>query len=264
MMATIDISWPGMAGAYLLLLVPLAVLLWQQVPIVGRVGIAVLRMTVQLLFVGIYLQVVFTFDNAWLNCAWVIVMIVVADVSILRHCRLRVRCFGWPMFVALVLGTAIPLLFFMALILRRPHILEARFLIPIGGMILGNCLRADIIGVRHFYETIDHDARTFELTLAQGARLGEAIQPYLREAVQNAVAPTIATMMTVGLVSLPGMMTGVILGGQPPLTAIKYQLAIMIAIFTGTAIAVPCAILLTRKKGFLPTGPLNREVLADS
>ncbi|NQU40400.1 MAG: ABC transporter permease [Lentisphaerae bacterium] len=263
MSAAIDITWLGMAAAYLLVLISFAILLWQQVPILGQLGMAVVRMSVQLLFVGVYLQYVFDLNNIWLNCAWVLIMITVADVSILHHCRLRVRSFGAPLFVALLLGTLIPLLFFTGLILQRPNILEARYLIPIGGMILGNCLRADIIGVRHFYESIDRDSRAFELTLAQGARLGEAIQPYLREAIQNAVAPTIATMMTIGLVSLPGMMTGVILGGQPPLAAVKYQIAIMIAIFTGTAIAVPCAILLTRKRGFLPSGPLNREVLVD-
>jgi putative ABC transport system permease protein len=206
---------------------------------------------------------VFNLDNLWLNCTWVLIMILVADVSILRHCRLRARRFGAPLFIALVLGTAVPVLFFTTLILRRPHILEARYLIPIGGMILGNCLRADIIGIRHFYETIKRDSRTFEYTLAQGAQLREAIQPYLREAFQNAVSPTVATMMTIGLVSLPGMMTGVILGGQPPMTAIKYQVAIMIAIFTGTAIAVPIGILLTLKKGFLPAGPLNRDIFAE-
>jgi len=260
---TIDISWPGMVAAYGLLLIPLAMLLWQGVTILGRVGIAAVRMTVQLLFVGLYLQFVFNLDNAWLNCAWLLIMIIVADVSILRHCRLRVRCFGVPLFIALILGTALPVLYFTMLILRRPQILEARYLIPIGGMILGNCLRADIIGIRHFYDTIKRDSRTFEYTLAQGAQLGEAIQPYLREAFHNAVSPTIATMMTIGLVSLPGMMTGVILGGQPPVTAIKYQVAIMIAIFTGTAIAVPCAILMSLKRGFRPSGPLNRDVFAD-
>ena len=261
MNSALDIGWPGMIAAYGLLLIPLAMLLWQGVPILGRVGVAVIRMTVQLLFVGLYLQVVFNQNNLWLNCGWVLVMIAVADISILRHCRLRIRAFGVPLFVALVMGTTVPLLFFTAMILRRPQVLEARFLIPIGGMILGNCLRADIIGIRHFYETIDRDAKAFEHALAQGATLREATQPYLREAFQNAVAPTVATMMTIGLVSLPGMMTGVILGGQPPLTAIKYQIAIMISIFTGTAIAVPCGILLTLKKGFLAAGPLNRDVL---
>ncbi|MBL7077636.1 MAG: ABC transporter permease [Kiritimatiellae bacterium] len=263
MSSTIDISTLGMIAAYALLLIPLAMLLWQGVSIVSRVGIAVVRMTVQLLFVGLYLQFVFNLDNAWLNCAWLLIMILVADVSILRHCRLRVRCFGQPLFVALVMGTAIPVLYFTMLILHRPHILEARYLIPIGGMILGNCLRADIIGIRHFYDTIKRDHRTFELTLAQGAQLHEAIRPYLREAFHNAVSPTIATMMTIGLVSLPGMMTGVILGGQPPVTAIKYQVAIMIAVFTGTAIAVPCAILMSLKRGFSPSGPLRRDVFAD-
>jgi putative ABC transport system permease protein len=252
-----------MIAAYCLLLIPAALLLWQGVAIIGRLGMAAVRMTVQLLFVGLYLQFVFNLDNAWLNCAWLLIMILVADVSILRHCKLRVRCFGVSLFVALLLGTAVPVLYFTTLILRRPQILEARYLIPIGGMILGNCLRADIIGIRHFYDTIRRDSRTFEYTLAQGARLKEAIQPYLREAVHNAVSPTIATMMTIGLVSLPGMMTGVILGGQPPVTAIKYQVAIMIAIFTGTVIAVPCAILMSLKRGFHPSGPLNRDVFAD-
>jgi putative ABC transport system permease protein len=263
MIGTIDISWPGMLAAYCLLLIPLAMLLWQGVAILGRVAIAAVRMTVQLLFVGLYLQFVFNLDNAWLNCAWLLVMILVADVSILRHCRLRVRCFGVSLFVALVLGTGVPVLYFTMLILRRPQILEARYLIPIGGMILGNCLRADIIGIRHFYDTIKRDSRTFEYTLAQGAQLREAIRPYLREAIHNAVSPTVATMMTIGLVSLPGMMTGVILGGQPPVTAIKYQVAIMIAIFTGTAIAVPSAILMSLKRGFHPSGPLNKDVFTD-
>ncbi len=263
MSGTIDISGPGMVAVYCLLLVPLSMLLWQGVSILGRVGIAALRMTVQLFFVGLYLQFVFTLDNAWLNCAWLLIMILVADVSILRHCKLRVRIFGPSLFLALVLGTAVPVLYFTMLILRRPQILEARYLIPIGGMILGNCLRADIIGIRHFYDTVKRDARTFEYMLAQGADLREAIQPYLREAFHNAVAPTIATMMTIGLVSLPGMMTGVILGGQPPMTAIKYQVAIMVAIFTGTAIAVPCAILMSLRQGFHASGPLNRDVFAD-
>ncbi len=262
MTETIDISGPGMIAAYCLLLIPLAMLLWQGVSILGRVTIAAVRMTVQLLFVGLYLQFVFNLNNAWLNCAWLLIMILVADVSILRHCRLRVRWFGPSLFVALLVGTAVPVLYFTTLILRRPHSMEARYLIPIGGMILGNCLRADIIGIRHFYDTIKRDSRTFEQSLAQGAELREAIRPYLREAFHNAVSPTIATMMTIGLVSLPGMMTGVILGGQPPVTAIRYQIAIMIAIFTGTAIAVPCAILMSLKCGFLPSGPLKSDVFA--
>ena len=69
-----------------------------------------------------------------------------------------------------------------------------------------------------------------------------------------ALLPTITTMSTIGLVSLPGMMTGVILAGADPISAIKYQIAIMIAIFTGTSITVFLAVLLTVKKSFSPYG----------
>jgi len=67
-------------------------------------------------------------------------------------------------------------------------------------------------------------------------------------------------MATMGVVSLPGMMTGVILGGSDPATAIKYQIAIMLAIFSGTAITVTAAVYLTLYKSFTPFGLLDKEI----
>lgn len=223
-------------------------------------ALAVVRMTVQLLFVGLYLQIVFNLNNFWLNGLWLVIMIGVADASIARGCGLRLSRFSGPLFFALLMGTAVPLLFFVGPILGRPHLLDAQYAIPIGGMILGNCLRADIIGISNFYKTINKSEKAFFNTLAQGARLVEAARPFLRDAGQAALAPTIATMATIGLVSLPGMMTGVILGGANPMTAIKYQIAIMIAIFSGTAITVAMAIWLTMKSSFTSYGVLDHRI----
>ena len=72
--------------------------------------------------------------------------------------------------------------------------------------------------------------------------------------------PTVATMATIGLVSLPGMMTGVILGGANPMSAIKYQILIMLAIFGGTAVTVVLAIRLTMRVGFSTYGLLDRGI----
>ena len=88
----------------------------------------------------------------------------------------------------------------------------------------------------------------------------EATLPFLRDAFQSALAPTVATIATIGLVSLPGMMTGVILGGANPMTAIKYQIAIMLAILSGTAITVFLAIRMTMKNSFTPYGMLDRRI----
>ena len=262
-MKTEPIDLARMVAAYLLFAIPLAVLLWYRVPIVGKMVVAVVRMTVQLLFVGFYLQVVFEYNNVWLNAAWLIAMVLVADVSIVRHCDLRLRRFAGPLFGALAGGTAIPLLFFVGVILNGPGLMDAQYVIPIGGMILGNCLRADVIGLAGFYEAIRRHEKPFLLSLGQGAGLNEAVRPYLRHAFRAALLPTITTMSTIGLVSLPGMMTGVILGGADPVTAIRYQIAIMIAIFTGTAITVLLGILLSIRTSFSGYGILDRSIFAE-
>ncbi len=255
-----DISVVGLATGYLLVLIPLAIMLWLRIPLLGDAMLAVLRMTVQLLFVGFYLQVVFRLNNFYLNGAWLLVMVCVADFSIVRGCNLRLRRFALPLFVALLAGTTVPLFFFVGPILARPHLLDAQYAIPIGGMILGNCLRADIIGLRHFYESVRREEKAFQNALAQGARLHEAIRPFMRDACQAALAPTVASMATMGLVALPGMMTGAVLGGANPMTAIKYQIAIVIAIFSGTAITILVAIWLTARSSFTAWGILDRRI----
>ncbi|NCA82222.1 MAG: ABC transporter permease [Opitutae bacterium] len=259
-MGALDIGTAGLAAAYLLLLVPLAAMLWLRVPLVGQTLTAVARMTVQLLLVGFYLQFLFELDDSRLTVLWLVVMIGAADVSILRSSRLCVRCFAGPLFLALVAGTALPLFFFVALLLRLPHWMAPQYVVPIAGMILGNCLRADIVGIRTFYDSVRKSNRDYLRRLACGAGRAEAVRPYLRDAVSAALAPTVATMATIGLVSLPGMMTGVILGGSSPLVAIQYQIAIMIAIFCGTAITVVAVLLLTLRSAFTPYGTLDPSI----
>ena len=182
LMTAVDIDLRGMLIGYLLLIFPLAIILWLRVPLLKDTTVAVLRMTLQLLFVGFYLQVIFQLNSAWLNALWLLAMIVVADISILRSCRLRLSRFGPPLFLALLLGTFAPLLLIVVPILQRPQILDAQYAIPLGGMILGNCLRADIMGIRDFYESIRKGEKTFLLSLAQGASLAEATRPHFRDA----------------------------------------------------------------------------------
>ncbi len=261
-MGAVDIGLFRLASYYLLLIIPIGAILWLKVPILNRTIISVLRMSVQLAFVGLYLGVVFKLNKGWLNILWLLSMIVVADLSIIRGCGFNWKKFCVPLFIALLIGTLIPLLPFVGFLLHKTDILDAQYLIPVGGMILGNCLRADIIGFKAFYHNIQKQEKYFLLMLSQGATLYEAIRPFLRDACEAALAPTIATMATIGLVALPGMMTGVILGGTAPITAIKYQLAIMIAIFTGTGIAVISGILISIKKSFNDFGILEKDAVS--
>lgn len=255
-----DIAFTGLLLSGVLLLFPLAIVWWLRVPLLGTMGTALVRMVVQLLLVGLYLKFIFELDHWAVNLAWILIMVMVADASILSGSGLRLRAVGVPVFIAALAGTAIPAFLFTGGILRLSHVLEAQYLIPIAGMVLGNCLRADIIGLRAFYGALRKQRVVREQDLANGAGLMEMVKPWFREALQAALAPTLATMATVGLVALPGMMTGVILAGGDPFVAVKYQIAIMIAIFSGTAITVFLAIQLTLSRGFDAYGNLNENI----
>jgi len=261
---TVDIGFPQLALAYALLIIPFGLLLWYRIPMLGRTAVAVVRMTVQLLFVGVYLQFVFQAKSPWLVAAWLVVMLVVADFSILRGSGLRLGRFLLPVLAGLLVGTIVPLFFFLGVVLQQPNLLEAQYAIPIAGMILGNCLRAGIIGLRDFYSGIRASEKAFLHSLGQGARLHEAVQPFYRNSVVAALAPSVAAIATIGLVALPGMMTGVIIGGANPMTAIKYQIAIMIAILVGITLTITLTIWLTLTPSFTAYGTLDHAIFAKS
>jgi putative ABC transport system permease protein len=255
-----DIGFTGLAISYLLLVFPLVILVWLRVPMLTTLAWALLRMTLQLLLVGFYLRFLFMLNHPAVNLAWLLIMVAVADASILSSSGLRLRAIGGGLFLAITVGTLVPALVFTGGILRLPHLFEAQYLIPIAGMVLGNCLRADIVGLRAFYGAMRKNRDECRQSLAQGATLQEMVRPWYRDALEAALAPTVATMATVGLVSLPGMMTGVILAGADPFTAIKYQLAIMIAIFSGTALTVFLAIRFTLRSSFDSYGNLKEQI----
>ncbi len=261
-MQTIDISYPLMLTMFGLLLLPIAICYYLKIPVVKTTIIAVSRMTVQLVLVALYLEFLFRVNSIWLNFAWVLVMLLVANSSIINSSGLRVRVFFLPLFAGVAIGTLV-VVFFMVFITVQPQpFYDARYIIPITGMVLGNCLRANVISLERFYSSIRKNEKEFLSYLLMGATLKEAVAPYMREAAKAAFAPTIATMTTLGLVSLPGMMTGQILGGSLPVVAIKYQIAIMLAIFSATVLTAVINIRLSMGVSFSEYHTLNKQIFS--
>ena len=161
--------------------------------------------------------------------------------------------------MALAISTSAVVLFLNAFVVRLENLLEARYLVVLGGMLLGNCLSANIIGADRFYRALHHRQEQVEFYLGNGASLWEALRPFAQETLTAALRPIIASMMTMGLVSLPGMMTGQMLGGSPPLVAIKYQIAIMLAIFSCASISVSLFLFLTARRCIDGYGCLQTE-----
>lgn len=259
-MQTPDISYISLFLCSLLLIIPFVVSVILKLGLVKDTVTSVLRMAAQLVLIGIFLKYLFQLNNPVVNIGWLAVMVIVATFNIIQKVKVTMKVFLMPTLFSLIVATFFIVLYFNAFVIRLSDITDARFLIVIGGMLLGNSLRGDIIGIDNFYKAIKRNEQRRLYALASGATLFESLVPYFRESLSAALQPTIATMATMGIVFLPGMMTGQILGGVSPVLAIKYQIAIMIAIFTATTIAVNVTIMLTMGTCFDAYGMLRRKI----
>ncbi len=260
-METLDIGLPQMALLYGLCVLPW-ILLWLIGLRLSRdIGISLLRMSLQLALVGIYLKTLFTLNNPWLNGLWILVMLIVADITILKRAGLKARYFALATFTAIASSILFSTAYLVILVIQPTHFYDARYIVPLAGMILGNCLQGNVIALERFYSALRKNENEYATFLMLGATRWEAVQPYFREAIKAAINPTIASMGTMGLVSLPGMMTGQILGGSEPWLAVKYQIAIMICIFTSTTIASIINLKLSLNIAFNAFDVLKDEVI---
>ena len=260
-METLDIGLPQMALLYGLCVLPW-ILLWLIGLRLSRdIGISLLRMSLQLALVGIYLKTLFTLNNPWLNGLWILVMLIVADITILKRAGLKARYFALATFTAIASSILFSTAYLVILVIQPTHFYDARYIVPLAGMILGNCLQGNVIALERFYSALRKNENEYATFLMLGTTRWEAVRPYFRDAIKAAINPTIASMGTMGLVSLPGMMTGQILGGSEPWLAVKYQIAIMICIFTSTTIASIINLKLSLNIAFNAFDVLKDEVI---
>jgi putative ABC transport system permease protein len=260
-MNTQDIELPHMALLYGLCLLPMLLVWLIGLRLSRDIVISVLRMSVQLALVGIYLKMLFDLNHPYLNGLWILIMLLVADISILKRAGLKVRYFALATFIAIASSILLSTAFLVVLVIQPTHFYDAHYIVPLAGMILGNCLQGNVIALERFYSALRKNENEYSTFLMLGATRWEAVRPYFKDAIKAAINPTIAGMATMGLVSLPGMMTGQILGGSEPWLAVKYQVAIMICIFTSTTIACIINLTLSMNIAFNAFDVLKDEVI---
>ncbi|MDW7733373.1 MAG: iron export ABC transporter permease subunit FetB [Methanolobus sp.] len=260
-MAANDISLLGLLFCFMLLLIPILVSYYLKLHLIGATLESAARMTVQLALVGFFLTFVFDLNNATLNIAWVMVMVIVASHTVLKNAELKLQSLITPLITSFTITNIGMLLYFNSFIIDLADVFDARYFIPIGGMVLGNSLRANIVGINDFCDQVQRNENRYLSKLSLGAEKHEALLPYLRKSIRNALKPTLANMTTIGIVFLPGMMTGQILGGSSPLVAIEYQIAIMVAIYVTTVMNVVMGILILMYRGFDEYGMFKKDML---
>lgn len=226
---------------YLLLLVVLAIMKKCRIDQTRLLIVASFRMTVQLVLAGLILTAIFNNPHPAFTLLYLVVMTGFAIYMVLSKNKGINRRFKAVVAVSLaVTGLSIVVFFIVAVV--GADIFNPRYTIPVSGMIIGNAMNGVSLGLRNFNENIRTQRNKIDTLINIGVTPQKILEPFVNQSLETAMLPTLNSMLGMGIISLPGMMTGQILSGTLPMTAILYQIAILIAICTVTCLAVFCSL----------------------
>jgi len=259
--SVLDLSLAQLALALLLVGVVIAISVRQGLGIGRDLVVGSLRAVVQLYLVGLILAVVFRAAQwYWVLLILAVMTAVAAQAATSRLAKPMPHARGIAA-LALTVSTAVTLAYVIGAIVRVRPWYEPQYIIPIAGMILGSAMTSAALAGDRLQGDLRVRADEVEARLALGFSGREAVQPMARTALRAAMIPTVNGMMTVGLVQLPGMMTGQILAGSSPLLAIKYQLVVVFMQAAATALASLLFVRLAVGRYLTPAHQLRRYLL---
>ncbi|GAA5217355.1 ABC transporter permease [Corallincola platygyrae] len=261
MQQVIAISWLQLAGFSLILLLPLVLNAWLKLGLAKESALAIARMSIQLVLVGLYLEFLFKLNSLWLNLLWLTVMLLVGSEAIISKAKLPYRALFMPVTLGLLIGLSPLLIILLTTLLQPSPTYSAQYLIPLAGMLLGNSLSGNIVALQRLFTGLAERVHEYEGALVLGATPKQASFTFVQSALKQSLAPILASMATTGMVTLPGMMTGQILGGTDPMLAVKYQWVILLAIFVMLWLSVTVSLLLAVKLLITPTGLVNPSAM---
>ncbi len=196
-----------------------------------EIALATVRMVVQLLLIGYLLVYIFNNQNSLVGLLIVLFMVLVSSLIALRNVQNRNLQRYYKIFISILIGGSINLLLVLYVVIDLEPLYQPRFIIPLAGMIYANAMNAISLASERFENEIKHSSYKEARAVA----------------FKGALIPQINSFLAVGLVSLPGMMTGQILSGVDPTVAVRYQIVVMCMVLGSAGISVISYLLLNRK-----------------
>lgn len=226
----ISLDFTDLGLAFGLVAIAIALSAWQKLGLEGQFFWASLRTVVQLGVVGYVLAVVFAPTGQHPAIVIAVLLILLTLISIFTRNRISRKIpnlLGW-VWASLFISTLLILLYVNFLVIQPPTWYDPQYWIPLAALILGQCLNGAIIAGERLVSTLNAHQMEIETQLCLGATPEQAIAPYRKDAIQAALMPTLNGMMTVGLITLPGVLSGQLLAGVEPLDGVSYQVLILL------------------------------------
>jgi putative ABC transport system permease protein len=257
MKTIIDIEFWRLLSAYLFVLLLLGIVKFRGLNREKRILVATARMTFQLILVGYILTYIFKNPHPFITLGIIAIMEAFAILNVFKQVDEKLSSqLKKVIAISMIFGTSVCLAYFSVVVIHFSPWYEPRYFIPTAGMIIGNSMTGITLGVKHLAEGMKSKRDLVEGALMLGATPEMASKSIVNEAFDSAILPTINSMVGMGIVFLPGMMTGQILSGVNPLTAIEYQIAIMLAITGSVSFSVILSLLFGYRTFFTNKGQL--------
>ncbi|MCB8982802.1 MAG: iron export ABC transporter permease subunit FetB [Ardenticatenaceae bacterium] len=223
---------PRILAALFLVVVAAAISRWQHLDLEKQMLVAVVRAFIQLTLIGYALNIIFAADNP------AAILLILAVMTSIASYTSGKRGQGTPHAMrvaglAITFGAALTLGLLVGL---RVFTFTAQQIIPIAGMVIGNSMNVCSLVMRRMHEEIKARQLQIETALALGATRQQAVRPHLKTALQSGMMPIVDSTKTVGLIQLPGAMTGMILAGASPLQAVQLQMIVMYMLIGAAAL----------------------------
>lgn len=225
---------------------------WQKLDLEKDILIASVRAFVQLIAIGYALTLIFTLDSPPAILALLSVMVGIAGYTSGKRGQ-GVPHSGRVALLAIAFGAAMTLGLLVALGVFE---FKAQQIIPIAGMVIGNTMNVCSLVMGRVRDEINGRAAQIEAALALGATGRKAVHPYLRTALHAGMTPIVDSTKTVGLIQLPGAMTGMILAGASPLEAVQLQIIVMYMLIGAAGFTGLAAVWLTYRQFITPNQQL--------
>lgn len=255
--AYIQLSLLDVLIALTLVVIALGVSVRQRLALERTIVWATFRTVVQLAAVGYLIHAIFAIRRPLLILGLLTAMLLVAGwTATARQPHRRLPLYPVAV-VSLVAGAGLTLVITIGLVVTPRPWYDPRYLIPLGGIVLGNAMNAIALGLERLERELVEGRKRVDVILALGGSPPQAAAEAEKQAVRAALIPVLNSMMVVGLVQLPGVMTGQILAGADPWAAVRYQALVMFMLLSGNAVSTMLAVRQARRRYFTPAWQLR-------
>ena len=252
-MTSVHLSLGQVAGALVLVAIAAAASLWRRADFEGDIVVAVFRSFIQLTAVGYVIQAIFDSDSLLL------VVVLLAFMVTFGAWTARGRAKTVPQsFVPLLIALATAATVTLALVLILGVFdAKARYLVPVGGMVIGNAMTAAAVALNRLGDEVRDRAPLIEATLSLGATSRQASAGLVSRALKSGLIPLIDQTKTTGMVFFPGAMVGALLGGASPVNAVRLQLILLWTLMGAAALSALIATTLAQGRFFTASHQLR-------